>query len=122
MSAPYILYGGGVTRSIAVQPLLEEAGLPYELRRVALRRHGRQDWKGHLPSRIARERQRSARSTHSSELQQTVAKGEPRIITAASGSAAFGDWIGTTGGPRARHLPIGVARVCVSFRHGPRFC
>jgi hypothetical protein len=43
MSAPYILYGGGVTRSIAVQPLLEEAGLPYELRRVALRRHGRQD-------------------------------------------------------------------------------
>ena len=27
MSVPYILYGGGVTRSIAVQPLLEEAGL-----------------------------------------------------------------------------------------------
>ena len=60
MSAPYILYGGGVTRSIAVQLLLEEAGLPYELRRVALRRHGRQDWPGHLPSSIARERQRSA--------------------------------------------------------------
>ena len=60
MSAPYILYGGGVTRSIAVQPLLEEAGLPYELRRVALRRHGRQDWPGHLPSSIDRERQSSA--------------------------------------------------------------
>ncbi len=34
MSAPYIRYGGGVTRSIAVQLLLEEAGLPYELRPV----------------------------------------------------------------------------------------
>jgi hypothetical protein len=53
-----------VTRSIAVQPLLEEAGLPYELRRVALRRHGRQDWPGHLPSSIDRERQ-------SSRLKQT---------------------------------------------------
>jgi hypothetical protein len=63
MSAPYILYGGGVTRSIAVQPLLE-AGLPYELRRVALRRHGRQDWPGHLPSSIDRERQSSALSCH----------------------------------------------------------
>ena len=65
MSAPYILYGGGVTRSIAVQPLLEEAGLPYELRRVALRRHGRQDWPGHLPSSIDRERQSSAQSRSS---------------------------------------------------------
>ena len=37
MSAPYILYGGGVTRSIAVQLLLEEAGLPYELRPVDIR-------------------------------------------------------------------------------------
>ncbi len=37
MSAPYILYGDGVTRSIAVQLLLEEAGLPYELRRVDTR-------------------------------------------------------------------------------------
>jgi len=37
MSAPYIRYGGGVTRSIAVQLLLEEAGLPYELRPVDTR-------------------------------------------------------------------------------------
>jgi len=81
MSAPYILYGGGVTRSIAVQPLLEEAGLPYELRRVALRRHGRQDWPGHLPSSINRERQSSALSGHSLESQRTVAKGGDRALS-----------------------------------------
>src|SRR5208337_1867814 len=34
-----------------------------------------QDWAGHLPSSIARERQRSAQSTYSSEPQRTVAKG-----------------------------------------------
>lgn len=73
MSAPYILYGGGVTRSIAVQPLLEEAGLPYELRRVALRRHGRQDWPGHLPSSIDRERQSSALLRHS-RMQELAAR------------------------------------------------
>ncbi|MEM7173609.1 MAG: glutathione S-transferase family protein [Pseudomonadota bacterium] len=31
---PYILYGGGNTRSAAPQMVLEEAGLPYELREV----------------------------------------------------------------------------------------
>ena len=30
----YILYGGGVTRSVGAQMVLEEAGLPYELRPV----------------------------------------------------------------------------------------
>jgi len=32
--APYILYGGGVTRSMGVQLVLEELGLPYELKPV----------------------------------------------------------------------------------------
>lgn len=37
MEGKYLLYGGGGTRSIVVQMMLEEAGIPYELRFV--------DWK-----------------------------------------------------------------------------
>ena len=34
MAGEYVLYGGGVTRSLGVQMVLEELDLPYELRRV----------------------------------------------------------------------------------------
>jgi glutathione S-transferase len=38
MSAPYILYGGGITRAMGVQMVLEELRLPYQLKAVDIRK------------------------------------------------------------------------------------
>ena len=45
-AAPYILYGGNVTRSLGPQMVLEEGGLPYRLREVDIGRgeHRRPDF------------------------------------------------------------------------------
>lgn len=62
MAAPYILYGGGFTRALGPQMVLEEGGLPYELRQVDIARgeHRRPDFlalnpAGYVPALVTPE-------------------------------------------------------------------
>ena len=61
-AAPYILYGGNVTRSLGPQMVLEEGGLPYRLREVDIGRgeHRRPDFTalnpaGYVPALVTPE-------------------------------------------------------------------